>query len=151
MTEPPARLQDTIRLSADGLRKVLGDLETRVMQIVWSLEGPAPARVVHQRVAEQHPVALHTVITVLNKLVGKGLLRREKSEEVFHYRPLLSESEFIDRTSRRVVEGILALAPDAVAASFVDVLAERDPAKLADLMELIRLKLEAERPGKDES
>jgi predicted transcriptional regulator len=144
-----ARLQDTVRLSAEGLAKVLGDLEARVMRVVWSLGEPAPARLVHERVAEQHAVALHTVITVLNNLVGKGLLTRERANDVYHYRALLSESEFLERSSRRVVEGILSLSPEAVAASFVDVMAERDPARLRALMERIRTRLEEGGDGDD--
>jgi predicted transcriptional regulator len=146
----PARLQDTVRLSAEGLAKVLGDLEARVMRVVWSLDRPASARAVHDRVVGEHPVALHTVITVLNKLVGKGLLRREKrTGAVFHYSACQSEPEFVAQASRRVVEGILSLGPDAVAASFVDVLAERDPARLAELMERIRARMEKE-SGEDD-
>ena len=57
------RLQDTIRLSADGLAKVLGDLEARVMEAVWALGKPVPARTVHERVIREHDVAPLTVIT----------------------------------------------------------------------------------------
>lgn len=135
------RLQDTVRLSADGLAKVLGDLEARVMDAVWRLGQPAPARTVHELVIEEHEVAPLTVITVLNKLVDKGLLAREKENDLYHYRARLSREEFMARASRRVVEGILSLAPDAVAASFVDVLAERDREKLAELGRLIRRRL----------
>ena len=135
------RLQDTVRLSADGLAKVLGDLEARVMETVWELAQPAPARLVHERVIEEHQVELLTVITVLNKLVTKGLLRRAKRDDLFRYEPLLSRDEFMSHASRRVVEGVLSLAPDAVAASLVDVLAERDPEQLAELGRLIRKKL----------
>lgn len=137
-----ARLQDTVRLSAEGLAKVLGDLEARVMHAVWHLGRPASARVVHDEVVRFHPVALHTVITVLNKLVVKGLLRREKSADVYHYEARSTEAEFVAQASRRVVEGILSLGPDAVAASLVDVLAERDPVRLRELMELIRRRLD---------
>ena len=136
--EPGARLPDTVRLSAEGLAKVMGDLEARVMRIVWRLEKPSPARLVHESVVEEHAVALHTVITVLNKLVAKGLLRRDKVVGVFHYRALYTESELRAQASRRVVEGILSLGPEAIAASFVDVMAERDPERLNELMQLIR-------------
>jgi predicted transcriptional regulator len=44
------------------------------------------------------------------------------------------------------VEGILSFGPDAVAASLVDVLAEKDPAQLEDLARLVRRKLR-ERDG----
>lgn len=138
------RLQDTVRLSAKGLGKVLGDLEARVMRAVWDLERPVPARVVHDRVAEEHEVALLTVITVLNNLVEKGLLSRAKRGELLHFEPRMSQEAFMTFVSRRVVEGVLSFDEDAMAASFVDVLAERDPEKLAELGRLIRRRLRSQ-------
>jgi predicted transcriptional regulator len=135
------RIQDTVRLSADGLAKVLGDLETRVLQAVWDLGKPVSARAVHAGVAREHKVEPLTVITVLNKLVAKGLLTRAKREDLFHYEARFTEEEFLAHASRRVVEGILSLGPEAVATSLVDVLAERDPEQLAELGRLIRRKL----------
>jgi predicted transcriptional regulator len=140
-THEPLRLQDTVRLSADGLAKVLGDLEARVMRVVWALGRPSSARAVHERVAHEHSVAIHTVITVLNKLVEKGLLRREKRDDLLHFEPTLSEEEFRAQASRQVIEGILSFGPDAVTASFVDVLAERDPEQFAELARLIEKRL----------
>jgi len=134
-------LQDTIRLSADGLAKVLGDLEARVMRAVWDLGRPSPARAVYEVVIREHDVALLTVITVLNKLVDKGLLTRAKRDDLLHFQPRLSEEEFMAHASRRVVKGVLSFGPDVVAASLVDVLAERDPERLAELGRLIRRRL----------
>jgi predicted transcriptional regulator len=135
------RLQDTVRLSANGIAKVLGDLEARVMDVAWSLGRPASAREIHEVVRHDHDVAALTVITVLNKLADKRLLERRKIRDLYHYYPRLTRDEFLTATSRRLVEGILALAPDAVAASFVDVLAEDDPEKLAALGRLVRRRL----------
>jgi predicted transcriptional regulator len=139
--DPLLRLHDTVRLSATGLAKVLGDLEARVMRVMWEIGRPASARTVHEQVAREHNVAIHTVITVLNKLVEKGLLRREKRDELLHYEATLTEAEFRAQASRQVVEGILSFGPDAVTASFVDVLAERDPEQLAELARLIEQRL----------
>jgi predicted transcriptional regulator len=130
-----------VRLSAEGLAKVLGDLEARVLSVVWSFGKPVPARAVHERVSKKHPVAPLTVITVLNKLVTKKVLRREKKDDLFHYQAIMSEEEFRAHVSRRVVEGILSFEPGAVSASLVDVLAEQDPERLAELGRLIRRKL----------
>ena len=135
------RLQDTVRLSAEGLAKVLGDLESRVLRAVWALAKPVPARVVHEAIERSHPISSLTTITVLNKLVQKGILARAKHDDLFHYWARMSEAEFMAHASRRVVEGILSFGPDAVAASFVDVLAEQDPERLAELGRLIRRKL----------
>ena len=144
---PAPQLQDTVRLSADGLAKVLGDLEARVLRAVWALGAPVPARAVYDRVITEHPVALLTVVTVLNKLVAKRVLDRRKVDDLLHYTARLTEAEFMAHTSRRVVEGILSFAPDAVAASLVDVLAERDPEQLAELARLIRRRLREEARG----
>lgn len=138
------RLHDTVRLSADGLAKVLGDLEARVMKAVWKLGAPSPARAVHREVVRRHPVALLTVVTVLNKLVAKGLLARAKRDDLLHYEARLTEEELMAHASRRVVEGILSLGPEAVAASFIDVLAEQDPEQLAEMARLIRRRLRAQ-------
>jgi predicted transcriptional regulator len=135
------RLQDTVRLSAKGLAKVLGDLEARVMNAIWWIGKPAPARAVHARVAKEHKVELLTVVTVLNKLVDKGLLARRKRDDLLHYEARLTKAELVARASRRALEGILALGPDAVTASFVDVLAETDPERLAELARLVRRRM----------
>jgi predicted transcriptional regulator len=144
-------VQETVRLSADGLAKVLGDLEARVMQTVWHVDRPATAREVHEVVSAEHDVAIHTVITVLNKLVRKRLLRRRKRAHLLHYEAAWSEAEFMKLVSRRVVEGILSFSSSAVASSFVDVLAERDPQQLAELQQLIRRRLEEAERDADSS
>jgi predicted transcriptional regulator len=142
-SEPEPRLLDTVRLSADGLAKVLGDLEARVMRAVWKIGKPAPARAVHAEVAKRHRVALLTVITVLNKLVAKGLLCRAKRDDLLHFEACLTEEELMLHASRRVVEGIMSLGPQAVTASFVDVLARTDPEQLSEMARLIRRRLKA--------
>lgn len=136
------RLQNTVRLSAEGLAKVLGDLEARVLRAVWALGRPSPARAVHAEVVREHRVAFLTVVTVLNKLVAKRVLSRAKRGDLLHYQARMSEEEFMAHASRRVVEGILSLGSQAVAASMVDVLAEQNPEQLAELARLVEDRLQ---------
>jgi predicted transcriptional regulator len=140
-------LQNTLRLSAEGVAKALGDLEARVMTVVWTLQRPLSARAVHEQVVRKHPVAIHTVITVLNKLVRKGLLRRETGGDVYQFCALVTEEQFRREVSRRAVEAIMSLGSDAVAASFVDALAHREPERLADLARLIQERLNGDSSG----
>ena len=135
------QLQGTVRLGADGVAKVLGDLEARILQAVWSIGVPASARVVHDRIAADHSVSPLTTITVLNKLVVKRVLSRRKLGDLYHYAATMSEDVFKAVVSRRVVEGILSFGPEAVASSMVDVLAEQNPEQLEELGRLIRRKL----------
>ena len=100
----------------------------------------------HERVARTHDVVYITSITVANRLVEKGILRRAKHEDLYHYTATLSRDEFSERASRHVVQRIVDLGSTAVSASLVEVLAERDPEQLAELGRLVRRKLrEAEK------
>ena len=135
------RLHDSLRLSADGVGMVLGDLEARVLRVVWAMGQPATARAIHERVVRAHAISPLTTITVLNRLVAKGVLDRDRASGAYRYVARMDEAAFMAHASRRVVEGILSFGPDAVAASLVDVLAERDPAQLEALARLIRRRL----------
>lgn len=137
-------LQDTLRLSASGAAMLLGDLEHALMEAAWALGRPATARDLHTRIAKARGIELITAVTVLNRLVPKRLMRREKIGDVFHYSPILSREAFMQLASRHVVERVLALGGEAVTASMVDVLAEQDPDLLAELGRLVRQRLRDE-------
>ena len=121
---------------------LLGELERRLMEAVWSLDRPATAREIHASLARGREIELITAVTVLNRLVApKRLLQRRKMADVYHYSATSSRSEFVQHASRHVVERVLALGSDAVTAAMVDVLADRDPEQLAELGRLVRKKL----------
>ena len=124
---------------------LLGDLEQRVINAAWKLGCPSTARELHATVSRRHDVAYITVITVANRLVEKGLMRREKVAYVFHYSPTLSREEFLLQASRHVMGRILGLGARAVSSSLVDALAEHDPDELAELARLVRKKLKPPR------
>ena len=135
------RLQDTLRLSAAGSGMILGDLEHRVLEAVWSVKRPMTARGIHERVARTHDVVYITCVTVANRLVEKKLLRREKKDELYHYVATMSREEFAAYASRYVIQRVVGMGPAAVASSLVDVLAESAPEQLAELGRLVRRKL----------
>ena len=135
------RLQDTVRLSAAGAGMLLGDLEHRVLEASWAAKRPATARELHDRVARTHDIVYITTVTVANRLVEKGILRRAKQDDVYHYSATVTREQFAEQASRHVVQRIVDLGSTAVAASLVDVLAERDPEQLAELGRLVRRKL----------
>lgn len=137
-------VQETLRLSGRGAGMLLGDLEHALMDAAWALDRPSTAREIHERVVRTRPIELITAITVLNRLVKpKQLMQRKKIDDIFHYQATVTRDVFLQRASRHVVERVLALGADAVTSSFVDVLAERDPAQLEELGRMVRRKLRA--------
>lgn len=121
---------------------LLGDLEQALLEAAWGLGKPATARELHARIAKARPVEQITAVTVLNRLTsGKKLMQRQKIDHVYHYSPTVGRDEFLQMATRHVAERVLSLGADAISASFVDVLAERDPEQLAELGRLVRKKL----------
>jgi predicted transcriptional regulator len=60
------------------LRKILGDLETDVMEAIWA-RGRATVHDVHERLAAaDREGAYTTVVTVMSRLAGKGLVEKQK-------------------------------------------------------------------------
>jgi len=135
------RLPEKVRLSGQGVGTVLGELESRLMRLCWSAQEPLTAREIHERLRTEHPVSPLTSTTVLNRLVSKGFLSRSRIDGLLRYWPQIDESAFVAQASRRAVEGILSLGTQAVTASIVDVLAERDPSQLEELARLIERRL----------
>ncbi len=115
--------------------RVLGDLEERLMEIMWE-EHPLSVRDVCSRV-RRTKLAYTTVMTTLDRLHTKGLLARTKQGTAFLYLPAIDRAEY----QRRVVETALApmFAQDAapVLAAFIDVAAGVDEGNLARLELLI--------------
>lgn len=71
----------------------LGELERAAMEAVWDA-GPSTARQVADRL-EDRGLAYTTVLTVLGRLEGKGLLRRERSGRAHTYDAVASREDHI--------------------------------------------------------
>ena len=99
------------------MRTELGDLERRVMEALWG-QGHCGVAEVQRVVSENHPVALTTVATTLERLCKKGLVERRGERRNYQYRAALSREQL----ERRIVgEALAHLAqhfPEALAVYF---------------------------------
>ncbi len=94
----------------------LGPLEAEVMAALWAVDSPLSVREVVERLNRDRaaPLAYTTVMTVLSRLAGKGILVREPQGRGFVYRPAVAD------TAEIAVRGVLAEFGDAALARFVD-------------------------------
>ncbi|MEG9227319.1 BlaI/MecI/CopY family transcriptional regulator [Aeromicrobium sp. Sec7.5] len=69
-----------------------GDLESRIMQTLWSSSEGLTVHEVIDRL--ETPVAYTTAITVIERLRAKGWLAREKEGRAFRYVATRSESQY---------------------------------------------------------
>ena len=70
-----------------------GELENRVLDVVWSAPGPVTPRQVRDELSTSRKLAYTTVMTILVRLCEKGLLEREPAGQAFAYRPRVSREQ----------------------------------------------------------
>ena len=119
--------------------EALGPLERAIMDVLWRA-GALTGRAIYQQVLGVKKVAYTTVLTVLERLVGKGLVKKEKREEGYIFSPLYSREEFEGLVARQVLKGVLELSQSTAIVNFVDILAEEDPEELERLKRLVEEK-----------
>jgi len=111
----------------------LGELETRVLQLVWQHE-PCTERDISDLIQSQRDVARTTVLKTIQRLAAKGLLRREPGRPA-RYRAALDESRVLPELVHRFVDGVLGGAAEPLVAY----LAGQKRLSAADLQALKRI------------
>lgn len=112
----------------------LGELEARVLQIMWTGGGWLNTREVRDVLAGERELAYTTVMTILGRLWDKGLLERRKDGRAFAYHAVLTREEW---TAHRMSE-LLAVA-ESRAEALSHFVSGMDQADIAQLRRLLRL------------
>lgn len=86
----------------------LGRLEAAVMRRLWDWDRPASVRMVLEDLRREREIAYTTVMTVLDNLHGKGLVRREKEGRAYRYTPTMTREEH----TAGMLEDVLSASAD---------------------------------------
>jgi predicted transcriptional regulator len=91
-----------------GIRKVLGNLEAEIMELIWARPAGqgTTVREVFEILYEQRRIAYTTVMSTMTRLAKKKFLRVEKHEQTYVYTPTVTEQEFIARFVSRILEDL---------------------------------------------
>ncbi len=133
-----------------GVSKHFGQLESRVMELVWQ-KGSATVREVHRALRmprRQKDVAYTTVLTVMSRLHEKRFLTREPEGNAFRYHPTASREEFLAKASLDVFSGLTEDLSGPVMSAFVDKLGANESRRLEELAKLIESKRKKRKRGK---
>ena len=114
--------------------RVLGALEMRVMELLWD-EHPLSVRAASERLAGAQ--AYTTIMTTMDRLHKKRLLRRTKEGNAFLYEPAMDRAEYQRRVVEAALTPLLAQGAAPVLAAFVEIAADLDEDHLAELERLI--------------
>lgn len=123
-------------LEGNGLSRVMGELEARIMEAIWQLGTPTGKELCAVLGPDVH---YKTVLTVTNRLVEKGLLARETTgNRAFRYRATESREAFLGRVTASVASGLVGDFGRHALAQLVQAAEAIDPVYLDELERLVR-------------
>lgn len=102
----PLNMRFRFSPTKDGLVKVLGPLETDIMQIIWQDER-STVKKVHRKLSQQRDIAYTTVMTTMSRLAEKGVLNRHREGLAYVYTPAITEDDFVTMVVQQVLDGLL--------------------------------------------
>jgi predicted transcriptional regulator len=85
----------------------LGELEVDVLRIVWERK-KATVKDVFEVLYEEKRLAYTTVMTVMNRLAVKGILKQDKNKIPYVYKPAISREKMATSIVDQVIGRVLA-------------------------------------------
>lgn len=111
--------------SHKGVKQVLGELESAVMNLLW--QQPAQTVLgVEEKLRHTRDIAHTTVLTTMDRMYRKGYLKREKQSKAFVYSPNYSQEEFEQGVAQEVLGALIGGLGESALSTFVDLVSEDD-------------------------
>lgn len=105
-------------MTTNDYGKVLGKVESQIMEIVWQANKPISVAEVVSALSKKRKVAHTTVMTIMGRLVEKGLLKRIPSGKTHFFKPAYSQDVFLSRMSRKIIKNFVSTFGDKAVAYF---------------------------------
>ena len=87
-----------------GMR-TLGELEARVMRVMWRASAPMTVRDTLAELAPEREFAYTTVMTILDRLWRKKFLERTMRGRAYEYHAVVSEAEYTAELMHEMLSG----------------------------------------------
>lgn len=116
------------------MSKSLGNLEKKLMNVIWSSRKPLKAADVLEQLDSEY--AYTTIMTLLTRLHEKGFLRRELVGKAYYYSAAKSKNAFADSMLKKMYKSFIADFGDLAIVKFVDAV-KANPEELAKLKAFI--------------
>ncbi len=81
----------------------ISDAEHAVMEVLWEQQ-PLTATEVAERAGPARGWSVHTVKTLLSRLLAKGAIAHEAEGRRFLYRPVIERDSYVGRESEKLVD-----------------------------------------------
>lgn len=114
----------------------LPDLEAEVMDEVWRHEEVTVRDVLEALNRGPKKRAYTTIMTIMNRLETKGMVKRRRSGKSDIYRPVVAREDYLEARAGAEVDGLVADFGDVALAHFARQLETLDPDRRRQLRKL---------------
>lgn len=89
-----------------NFEKRLPDAELEIMKVIWHNECPISTSEVKRIIDEESYAGktVQTVQTLLNRLIAKGYIKKDRRGKEYIYTPLVSEKDYVEFESDRFLK-----------------------------------------------
>lgn len=131
-------------MNEEGLNRFFGPLEAKIMKIIWLSDGMS-IKDVQEILNQESPISFNTVMTVMNRLLEKGHLKKNTRgkgrtrKTVFE--PVQTKEQFLHVQTKAVTDGLIHEFGDLVVGHMIDALEDADSElinKLSDKLNLLK-------------
>ena len=118
------------------LAEKISDSELEVMHVLWDAGAPLPVADIRRELQARRGWESTTIKTLVQRLVTKGAIAQEK-REIYYYTPLVTEKEYNDWATERLVRKLYRGNAKNLVAALVraDELTKEDIDELRSMLE----------------
>ncbi|MGO4271060.1 BlaI/MecI/CopY family transcriptional regulator [Paenibacillus sp. TAF58] len=126
------------KYKGSGLNRFFGPLEAKIMEVLWTNSLEMTIKDVQQKLDQAKIINFNTVMTVMNRLVDKGILQKKSVVRSFKYKPVVTRDEFMETQSKELTFDLIEEFGSLAVTHMVDALDKVDPDLLDQLEQKIK-------------
>lgn len=131
------KLLSDFKLKEQGLNKVLGNLESEVMELIWELDKEVTVRDIYEELVKRRAIAYTTVMTIMVRLAEKNILGKRKDGNTMYFLPSMTKRDFTSSIVENVLDSLLEDFADVTMAHFLSKVSKKDRAAISKLERLL--------------
>lgn len=99
-------------------KSMVSDAELEILEVLWEAGEALNATQIRTKLNERKDWERTTVLTLIRRLVDKGVITQKK-QEVYYYNPVLKREEYIRQETRSFVDKFFSGSSKKLAAALV--------------------------------
>ncbi len=118
--------------------KVLGELESEIMAVVWDQKEAISVKTVTDILQRKRKIAYTTIMTIMGRLVEKGLLKRKPLGKAYAYQAAYSKDKFLTKVTRQIINNFVSSFGEVAIAHFAEEVERIPEAKKRELLKMLK-------------